>query len=1101
MKRSTAAPFVIVMLGWAVSARAAAPNGYYRAPAIHGDTLVFAAEGDLWRVPVAGGLAQRLTTAPGDETNPAISPDGAWLAFTASYEGPSEVYVMPLEGGAPKRLTYEGGGATVAGWTPDGKILYGTNRYATAPDEQVVAVDPVSGVAALLPLAQAHDGSYDGSGTLYFTRNPAQPSKTKRYKGGTAQSIWKWTDGAKEALPLTSDFPGTSRTPMWWKGRIYFATDRDGTMNLWSMDANGHDLKPLTKHRGWDVLAPALGDGKIAYQLGADIRVVDAASGKDVEVPIRLATDLDQAREKWVKEPMDYLTSSHLAPDGKQVVLTAYGKVFVAPVGPGRLVQAGGTSGVRYRDGFFLPDGKKLVALSTESGETEFVTLPADGVGASERLTSDGKVLRWEGVPSPDGKWIAHHDKDEQLWLLDVAAKKSRKIDSSDVDDFSNLAWSPDSRFLVYGKAATDRFTQLILFDVEASKGTPLTSDRYDSYAPAWSPDGRFLYLLSDREFNSLVRTVWGPREPEPFFDRQTKIYLIPMKAGDRSPFAVPDELHPAKKKGETEGAKDGKDAKDAKDAKDSKEPKDAKEAKPAPKVVPELDGIMARIQDVPVPAGNYGSLATDGDRLYVLDAASGPDPKVALKTIKIDPETKEPTVFVHDVKRFELSADRKKVLVAKGEALYVVDVGDKAAEDLSKAKLDLSGWAFPIRPRDEWRQMFDEAWRLERDYFYDRSMHGLDWPAMKKKFAPLVDRVTTRAELNDLLAQMVGELSALHIFVRGGDMRKTPDPIEEATLGARLARDPAAGGDRIEHVYRTDPDQPDQRSPLARPGIDAAQGDVITSINGVPVLSVPDSGALLRNQAGKQVLLKVKPKAGGAERDVVVEPIGMTRDADLRYDEWELTRRQKVEQWSGGKIGYVHLRAMGTGNVTEWYREFYPVFDRPGLLIDVRYNRGGNIDSWILEKLMRRAWFYWQPRVGQPYWNMQYAFRGHAMVICNAYTASDGEAFSEGFRRLGLGKVLGTRTWGGEVWLSSSNVLVDKGIATAAENGVYGPDGVWLIEGHGVDPDIVVDNLPHATYAGDDAQLKAAVDELLKQIAADPRPVPGHPAYPDKSK
>ncbi len=1094
MKRSTGAPLFLVTLALALCAHAEAPIGYYRTPAIHGETLVFAAEGDLWRVAASGGLAQRLTTAPGDETNPAISPDGAWLAFTASYEGPSEVYVMPLDGGAPERLTYEGGGATVAGWTPDGKILYGTNRYATTPDEQVVAVDPVSGASALLPLAQAHDGSYDAAGTLFFTRNPAQPSKTKRYKGGTAQTIWKWAEAAKEAVPLTSDFPGTSRTPMWWKGRVYFATDRDGTMNLWSMDAAGHDLKPLTKHRGWDVLSPSLGDGKIAYQLGADVRVIDLASGKDFEVPIRLASDLDQTREKWVKEPVDYLTSSHLAPDGKRVALTAYGKVFVAPVGPGRLVEAGRAPGVRYRDAFFLPDGKKLVALSTETGETEFVTLPADGVGASDRLTGDGKVLRWEGVPSPDGKWIAHHDKDRELWLLDVAAKKSRRIDTSAADDFSDLAWSSDSRFLVYGKSATNGFKQLVLFDVEASKGSPLTSDRYDSYAPSWSPDGRFLYLLSDREFNSLVRAPWGPREPEPYFDHTTKIYLLPLKAGDRSPFALPDELHPAKSK-----KKDEPEA--AKDAKEAKESKDAKETKPAPKVVVDLNGIMERLQEVPVPAGNYGSLATDGDRLYVLDQASGPDPKIALKTIKIDPETKEPAVFVHDVKRFELSADRKKVLVAKGDALYVVDAGEKAGEDLTKAKVDLAGWTFPIRPRDEWRQMYEEAWRLERDYFYDRSMHGLDWPAMKKKFAPLVDRITTRAELNDLLAQMVGELSALHIFVRGGDIRKTPDPIEEATLGVRLSRDRAAGGDRIEHIYRTDPDQPGERSPLARPGVDAAEGDVIEAINGIDVLSVPDSGALLRNQAGKQVLLKIKPKSGGAAKDVVAEPIGMARDADLRYDEWELTRRLKVEQWSGGKIGYVHLRAMGSGNVTEWYREFYPVFDRPGLVIDVRYNRGGNIDSWILEKLLRRAWFYWQPRVGQPYWNMQYAFRGHAIVICNAYTASDGEAFSEGFKRLGLGKVLGTRTWGGEIWLSSSNVLVDKGIATAAENGVYGPDSVWLIEGHGVDPDIVVDNLPHATYTGDDAQLKAAVDELLKQIAADPRPVPAHPAYPDKSK
>lgn len=395
---------------------------------------------------------------------------------------------------------------------------------------------------------------------------------------------------------------------------------------------------------------------------------------------------------------------------------------------------------------------------------------------------------------------------------------------------------------------------------------------------------------------------------------------------------------------------------------------------------------------------------------------------------------------------------------------------------------------------------MFDEAWRLERDYFYDRAMHKVDWPAMKAKYRPLVDRVTTRAELNDILAQMIAELSALHMFVRGGDARSDPDTIDGATLGARIVRDVAAGGDRVAHVYRSDPDQPAELSPLARPDVAVKDGDLIEAVDGLPVLSAPSTSALLRNKAGRQVLLRVR-SGKEAPRDVVVTPIGLDRDADLRYDEWEYTRRLRVEERSGGKIGYVHLRAMGGDNIAEWYREFYPVFDRPGLIVDVRYNRGGNIESWILEKLTRKAWFFWQPRVGDPYSNMQYAFRGHAIALCNYRTASDGEAFAEGFRRLGVGKVLGTRTWGGEVWLSSSNFLVDKGIATAAENGVYGPEGAWLIEGHGVDPDVVVDNLPRATFDGSDAQLDAAIDALLKDIAADPRPVPKPPPYPDKSR
>jgi tricorn protease len=346
----------------------------------------------------------------------------------------------------------------------------------------------------------------------------------------------------------------------------------------------------------------------------------------------------------------------------------------------------------------------------------------------------------------------------------------------------------------------------------------------------------------------------------------------------------------------------------------------------------------------------------------------------------------------------------------------------------------------------------------------------------------------------------MVGELSALHIFVRGGDARRGADQVTPGSLGATFTRDDKAGGYRVEHVYKTDPDIPDELAPLAKIEVNVGEGDVIEAINGVPTLSTRDLDSLLRNQAGKQVLLKVKPKGGTASRDVVATPITLARENDLRYDEWEYTRRLNVEKAGNGKIGYVHLRAMGGGNMTEWQREFYPVFDRDALIVDVRHNNGGNIDSWILEKLLRKAWFYFQPRVGNPTWNMQYAFRGHIVVLVDENTASDGEAFAEGFRRLGLGKVIGTRTWGGEVWLSQNNFLVDRGIATAAETGVFGPDGDWLIEGHGVDPDVVVDNLPHATFGGGDAQLDAAIKHLQEEIRTKPIPTPVAPKYPDKS-
>lgn len=1091
---------LVFLLTLPVAAQQPSTAGYFRFPALTGDTLIFTAEGDLWRVPIAGGVAQRLTTHAAEESRPAVSPDGKTLAYSAAYEGPTEVYTMPIEGGAPVRRTFEGATAQVAGWTPGGQVLYTTRRYSTLPDAQLATVDLTTGETALVPLAQASEGAYDASGArLIFTRLPFQGSFTKRYRGGTAQNLWSFTRGATEAVPLTADYAGTSKSPMLWQGRLYFLSDRDGTMNLWSMAEQGGDLKQHTRHSGFDMQSPSLAAGRIAYQLGADLRVYEIAGGRDAVVPIRLASDFEHTRERWVKAPTEWITSAHLSPSGDRLLFTTRGQLFIVPALQGRTVEVTRNKRVRYREARFMPDGKSVLALSDESGEFELWTAPANGIGAAAQLTKDAKVLRWDGIPSPDGRYVAHHDKDLQLWLHDVTAKTDKLIATGVNDDFRDVRWSPDSKWLAYAIDGANTLTRIHLFSIADGKSTPITSDRYDSYSPVWSPDGKWLYFLSDRHLESLVQSPWGPRQPEPFFDRQTKIYQVALKKGQRSPFQPDDELSKAPEK--DADAKPATEKSDKPAAGSKPDDKPAAKPDPVPAMTIDLAGIERRLTELPAPRGNYASLEHDGKRLYVISIDTI-DRKRALKTIAVDNKKTPPDTFMEDIRRYELSADRKKLLVQKGEDFYVLDAGAKApaGADLAKTKVDLAGWTFRLDPRDEWRQMFVDAWRMERDYFYDRKMHGVDWASMRARYEPLVERVTDRAELSDLLSQMVGELSALHIFVRGGELRRGQDDVAPASLGARLTRDAGAGGYRVEHIYQSDPDLPEEVAPLAKAGVDVGEGDLIEQVNGVPALSASDLGALLRNQANRQVLLRVRPKGASASRDVVVTPITLARENDLRYDEWEYTRRLEVEAKGKSRLGYVHLRAMGGDNIAEWAREFYPVFNRDGLIIDVRHNRGGNIDSWVLGRLLRKAWFYWQPRAGQTAWNMQGAFRGHMVVLTDHFTASDGEAFAEGFRRLGMGKIIGTRTWGGEIWLSSSNVLVDRGIATAAETGVYGPEREWLIEGHGVDPDVVVDNLPHATFKGADAQLDAAIAHLEALIASKPIPVPPPPAYPDKS-
>ena len=1082
----------------ATTGSAAGRNGYYRFPAIHGDTIVFTSEGDLWTVDVRGGTARRLTSHAGMETNPAISPDGLTLAFSAQYEGLTEVYTMPLAGGLPSRRTFVGGqGGTVVGWTPDGKILYATQKYSTLPNTQLVVLDPATNAETMLPLSQAADGAFDGSGrTLYFTRLPFQGSYTKRYKGGTAQNLWSYALDAAEAAPLTADYAGTSKNPMVWQGRIYFLSDRDGSMNVWSMELQGGGLKQHTFHKGFDASSPSLDAGRIAYQLVADLRVFDIGSGNDAALAVTLPSDFDQMRERWVTKPLDYLTSGHVSPTGDRVVLVSRGHVFVAPVGDGRWVRVDRKEGVRARTARFLGDGKGLMVLSDESGEWEFTRYGADGLGPAERMTSGAKVLRFDGIPSPDGQWIAFADKDNQLWLFNIAKKALNRIGVSEVGMFGDLAWSPDSRWLAYVEGASNNFSKIALLEAETGRTAELTNDRVDSYNPAWSPDGKWLYFLSDRYFRSAVGSPWGPRQPEPYFDKTTKIYAAALTATETFPFSPATELQAEKKEGGEEKAAESKPG--------SAGAKPAKEAaKPAPKVVIDLAGLQDRVFEVPLPAGVYSGLAVGEKTLFFVDEGSNAAGQPKLQAVEIKNRNIQAKTLIEDVRNFELTADGKKILVRKGADIYVIDAGTAQPnpQTLAERRVDLSKWTFSIDPREEWRQMFVDAWRMERDYFYDRNLHNVDYQGLLERHRPFVERVSDRSELNDLLAHLVGELSALHTFVRGGDLRQPADNVTPGSLGARLVRDEAKGGYRIDHIYRSDPEYKDNLSPLGKPMSAIREGEIVTAINGAPTLGVPDPSLLLRNTAGQQVLLEVKPAAGGAVRKEIVVPITPYAESDLRYGEWEYTRRLEVEKAGKGDIGYVHLRAMGGDNYTEWVENFYPVFDRKGLIIDVRHNRGGNIDSWILEKLMRKAWFYWQDRVGKPTWNMQHAFRGHMVVLCDERTASDGEAFSEGFRRLGLGKVIGTRTWGGEIWLSSSNVLVDRGIASAAETGVYGPEGEWLIEGHGVDPDIVVDNLPHATFKGRDAQLEAAVKHLQELIAKEPVEVPKHPPYPDKKK
>jgi tricorn protease len=1070
--------FLLTFLAGLTCMLHAQQKGYYRTPALHANTVIFTAEGDLWKYDISGGgVASRLTTHQGMETNPVISPDGSKIIFSGQYEGATELYEIPIEGGVPRRLTYEFDGARPACWAKDGRVLYRTSKFSCLPNTSLALLDPASLAVEAVPLAQGSDACYGENGVLYFTRLPNQGSKTKRYKGGFIEQVWKF-DGRREAVCLTGDFTGTSTRPMYYKGRVYFLSDRDGTMNLWSMDENGKDVKQHTFSKGWDLQSPSLSGGRVVYQKGADLWLYDIGAGSEKELDIRLLSDFDQRKPRWIKNPISSITYADISPSGNYAVLISRGRLFVTPAKSDRWVEVNRRSGIRYREAHFINE-KELVASSDESGEFELWRVSADGSAPARPITRNTKPMITAFTVSPDGKYIACTNKNDELRILETSTGAERYKFDNAYDGLAYVGWSNDSRFMNFVQTLPNEADQLCVVDVSTMKMAPVTTDRLNSFDPSWC-DSSWLFFLSERSLHTRVGSPWGSRQPEPYYTETRKIYAMPLDTGARFPFLATDSWM-------TDSLYN-----------------------PGAKTVSHKHGGVSRAYDwsrlqkelyeVPVKNANLANLSAVNGWLYWMDygvPGSG-ESGAKLYALQIKEAKKyEPVEVASGVVSYRVSRNRKKLLVRfANRTLAIADVNGQKI-DVEKTKLVLENWNFVVDPAEDWKEMFADAWRMMRDYFYDRDLHKVDWAGVRKQYEPLVERLTDRYELDDLLAQMVGELSALHTFVAGGDKRVSPDQIPVGFLGARLLRE--GKGERIEHIYRSDPDYPESVSPLERAGLRIHDGDVITAVDNIGLDQVPDIAVLLANKVGVPVKLSLVSRDGHAYEEVV-RPESAGDEFGLRYGEWELSRREMADSMSHNDIGYVHLRAMGSEDMDAFVKQFYPVFNRKGLIIDVRHNNGGNIDSWVLEKLIRKSWMYWQGRAGGPTWNMPFAFRGHMVILCDQETASDGEAVTEGFRRLGLGKVIGMRTWGGEIWLSADNRLVDNGIATAAETGVYGPEGKWLIEGHGVDPDIVVDNLPWETYKGKDAQLEAAIDYLRKQIAAEPTPVTPAPQHPDKS-
>lgn len=1061
-----------------MSLQAGATQGYYRDPDLHNNKVVFTAEGDLWLHDSSTSATRRLTTNIAQEQQAAFSADGSQIAFTANYDGATEVYVIPSDGGLAKRVTFENSYVNLQQWTADGKLLYSTNtRVGPTGNWSLKLVDPATLNTEEIPVADAVEGYLDDvSDTLYFTQFGLQGTRdnARYYRGGAQGELWRFNHARdKEAQLLTGAHDASAREPMFDGDKLYFISNHNGNDNLWVMSATGKNAKALTQFQDYPIQRAKLDNGRIIFQHGADLKVYDIASGRTSTLNISLTGDFPALRDKWVTQPTKYLTSVDFNADEKRVMLTARGRLALASTDGRRLIEIDTPPTSRSRQAILSHDGKWVYAINDASGEMEIWQFAADGSPERKQLTTGTSISRWQLVLSPDGKKLAYDDFNGDLWILDLASGESEKLyaGQTEMSPYADIVFSADSNLLaITTDKMGDERQRIYLYNFKENRGQVLTSDKYNSYSPAFSQDQQWLYFLSDREFTPTTSSPWGDRNMGTTFDRRTQIFAYALQKDASFPFQPPSEL----------------DSNDS-DIAPETDAEDTAEADPTDTDAPLVDWEMLadRLWQVPVSAGNYSNLAANAKYLYVLDRVTEPGSKPALKAIEQSPHHKT-TTFTAGVSGYKVSTDGKHMLVIKqssnNDQLFVVSAGSSFPTDTTDQKADVSAWKLAINPRQEWQQLFHDAWLMHRDYFYDKGMRGVNWQQIKQRYAPLVARITDRAELNDVLGQMTGELNILHSQVYGGDIPTDASRPSPASLGANLIQ--TADGVQIASIYQYDREVPSKASPLLKPGTNARQGDIITGVNGRPVNTLAELNQALLNQAGKQVLLALN--RAGEPLQTVVYPVSSGTDARLRYQDWTTRNRQKVAH-KAANIGYLHLYAMGSNDVSDFAREFYAAYQNDGLIIDVRRNRGGNIDSWILEKLLRKVWMFWTSDNREPNGNMQQTFRGHLVVLADQYTYSDGETFTAGVKALDLGPVIGKRTAGAGIWLRGRNRLADNGMARVAELPVFAEDGRWITEGLGIAPDIEVDNLPHATYQGEDAQLDAAIEYLQQRIKQRP--------------
>ncbi len=1103
-----------------------------RFPDIYKDKVVFMYGGDLWLASSSGGDAHRITSDAGRELFPKFSPDGKWIAFTGQYDGNFNVYVMPAQGGQPKQLTFYQGAAVplsdrmgihneVLTWFPDSKRILFLSRSDSSNGwtKRQFSVSIEGGLPEPLPVTEGGLTSFspDGSKIAY---NPIfRNFRTwKRYTGGLAQSIsiYDLKNNSVEHVPHTE---WTDTFPMWHGNTIYFTSDR-GTehhLNLYSFDVSSKQIQQITHFTDFDVMWPSLGPDSIVFENGGYLYTFDLESKQPKKLGINLPGDRDQTMKHWASVAKN-ITDFDISPEGKRAVFGARGDVFTVPAKEGSVRNVTRTPGIREKSVGWSPDGRWIVYISDRSGEDELYISPQDGMGKEQQITSGYKGFKYAPTWSPDSKKLAWSDRDCRLWYIDVNDKKQVAIDQGKYGEILNYSWSPDSKWLAYDKNFENGLSVVHLYSLADSKITPVTTSMTNSFAAVFDPEGKYLYFLSDRDFNEVLGNV----DFEFANPKTTRIYVVTLRKDEASPFQpLSDETQikkeenkdellttPPKEAGKAESkAKKKNEEKEAKDNGKGDKEKEKEKEKPKETRI-DLDGISGRIVALPIePAVINTYLASKGFIFYSttpIQGLSGPIPGETAAIHVYDLKERKDKVMMEGVQRFALSFDGSKLLYEAdggrdGHAYGIVDAKPDTKK-VGDGALNLAGMKMQIDPTAEWKQMFNEVWRQERDYFYAAAMNGVDWEKMRDKYAQLLPSVSDRYTLTYILGEMIGELSNSHTYVGGGDY---PDlhALNVGLLGVDFEADASSGVYRFKKIYAGENWDPQTRSPLTEPGVTVKEGDYLIAVNGRPLRTPQSPYELFTNTVNENVTLTVnsKPSEEGSHT-VQVKPIA--DEHNLRELAWVEGNRRKVDAASNGRIGYVYLPDMGGEGLNEFVKQYFPQIRKEGMIIDVRYNGGGFVDQLIFARLRRvlagmGSTRNWESNTVPPV-----VFNGAMACLTNHYAASDGDIFSYYFKYYKLGPLIGERTWGGVRGIRGQIPLMDGGYITRPEAARYGLDSKWVVENRGVQPDIVVENRPDLVVKGQDPQLEKAIDVVMKEIQANPKKLPPRPpdlpAYPE---